>query len=352
LAKPDELCYTNVLYGMRRGLSEHPEWYPGLDQFSSFEEFQGILHRNPDLKCPRPCVCKTAKNHDQCFKNIKWVLQEGLVKHPEWYPNIDESSRWEAVQQILVKDKHTKCEKPCSPKVWGSPSLFCFSIFRSTGYELELVKSQAHEGVGIFDCDEYAALSDQDLVLSNGIKTLLVPPCENLGVSKDGTAANAQIFIQAWKVISDDVRYKAHDWVVKADPDAVIVVDRLRAHLATHTGENVFMQNCKKYDGPGWPTMFGSLEAYSQKAMKAYFAGAERCTKELQWRSWGEDLFMNSCMTLLGVQATFDAQIVGDNVCKGADCADGVSAAYHPFKSPAEWFQCYAQASGVQVLKK
>merc|ERR1712176_156251 len=61
VAKPDELCYTNVLYGMRRGLSEHPEWYPGLDQFSSFEEFQGILHRNPDLNCPRPCACKTAK---------------------------------------------------------------------------------------------------------------------------------------------------------------------------------------------------------------------------------------------------------------------------------------------------
>lgn len=34
-------------------------------------------------------------------------------------------------QARLVEDKATKCPRPCAPKVWSSPSLFCFSVFRS-----------------------------------------------------------------------------------------------------------------------------------------------------------------------------------------------------------------------------
>lgn len=351
--KADDICHTNVMYGMRRGLFEHPEWYPGLDIHSSFEDFQNVLHKNPDLKCPKPCFCKTAKEGDHCYKNVRWVLTEGLTKHAEWYPNLSNTSRWEDVQAQLVTDKHAKCDAPCTPKAWGTPSLYCFSIFRSSGYEMDLVKSQLAKGVGIFNCDEFAILSDQKLALPSGINTLIVRGIENTAVSKDGTSANTDIFLQAWNVIAKDHKYKAHDWVIKADPDAVIIVPRLRSHLAPHNGKNVFMQNCMKYEGPGWPTLFGSLEAFSHKAIETYFTGVEKCKRELQWRSWGEDLFMNSCLTHLGVKPAFDGDLIGDNVCKGADCQDGTSASYHPFKSPEAWFQCYSQATGVTVpLKK
>lgn len=113
-----EMCYTNVLYGMRRGLSEHPEWFPGLDETSSFEDFQAVLHRNPDLKCPKPCACKTAKYEDSCYKQVKWVLNEGLQKHPEWYPDVTKNSSWEVVQAHIHKDDKTKCGKPCTPNPW------------------------------------------------------------------------------------------------------------------------------------------------------------------------------------------------------------------------------------------
>lgn len=67
-------------------------------------------------------------------------------------------------------------------------------------------------------------------------------------------------------------------------------------------------------------------------------------TKELEWHAWGEDLFMGNCLTLLGSSAAFDSTIIGDNVCKGANCGDGVTAVYHPFKSKEKWFACYEQA--------
>jgi len=354
VAQHGEECYTNVLYGMRRGLFEHPGWYPGLNVFSSFEDFQKLLHRNPDLKCPKPCPCETAKVGDECHKHVLWVLHEGMKQHPEWYPNLNSSSRFEDIQaDLAAKDPKSKCEPPCTRKLWGKPSLFCFSIFRSTGYELDLVKSQIEKGVGIFNCDEFAILSDKKLDLSSAMETLLIPPCEHTGVSKDGTAANTNIFLKAWDVIAKDMRYKAHDWVIKADPDAVLIVPRMRSHLVPHTGKKTFMQNCMKYEGLGWPTMFGSLEAFSHKAIEAYFAGLHKCKRDLKWTSWGEDLFMNNCLTHLGVEPAFDGKLIGDNVCKGADCKDGVSASYHPFKSPEEWLQCYSEATGVtHPLKK
>lgn len=351
-ANPTELCYSNVLYGMQTGRFEHPDWYPGLDELSSFEDFQDVLHRNPDLQCPKPCACRSAQFEDDCYKKIRWVLREDIKKRPGRYPGVNATSRWEVVQARLHKDADSTCDFPCSPKVWDSPSLFCFAVIRSSGYELDLVKSQAQKGAGLFSCDEYAVLSDTELEVTAAVKALIIPPNKNAGVTKDGTAANAQIFMQAWKVIFDDVRYRAHDWVIKVDPDAVVIVDRLRDHLAKHTGQKVFLQNCAKYQGPGWPTMFGSLEAFSHLAIEAYFAHKDQCLHELKWHAWGEDLFMNSCMELLGVRPVYDSKLISDNVCKGVNCADGISASYHPFKSPEAWFECYGQVNGVTYFRK
>jgi len=337
---------------MKTGLFQHPEWYPGLNQFSSFEEFQAILTKNKALKCPKPCPCRTARKGEDCYENIRWVLHEGVKKHPEWYGTLTERSRWEEIQARLHEDEGTTCHAPCTPKVWGTPSLFCFAVFRSSGYELELVKSQVTKGVGIFSCDEFAVLSDKELKVTDVVKTLIIPPCEKTEKSKDGTAANTLIFMQAWNVIRNDVRYKAHDWVIKADPDAVIIVHRLRAHLAQFTGKNVWIKNCMKWTGPGWPMMFGSLEAFSHGAMETYYAGAEKCKKDLQWQAWGEDLYMGNCLSMLGAKSEFDGGLIGDNVCKGADCSDGTTAAYHPFKSPEAWFECYNQAMGEEVTFK
>lgn len=348
-----ETCYRKIMYGMQEGIHEHPLWYPGLDEFSSFEDFQNVLHTTgPGQICPKPCACNTAKEGDRCYSDIKWVLHTGIRQHPEWYPTISVNSRWEEVQARLTEDENNNCDKPCPMKVLGSPSLFCFSIFRSQGYELGLVRSQVEKGVGIFGCDEFAVLSDKELAVTATVKTLIIPPCEKVGVSKDGTAANAQIFMNAWKVIHKNMKYRPYDWVIKADPDAVIIVDRLRHLLAAHTGKKVFMQNCAKYKGPGWPMMYGSLEAFSHLAIEAYFAEDGRCTKGLNWTSWGEDLFMNNCLKLkLDVKAEYDEDLISDEVCEGhGDCSDGRSAAYHPFKSPEAWFKCYKQVNDINYF--
>jgi len=340
-----QTCYDDVMYAMQKGIHEHADWYPGLTPASTFEDFQAAIHKRPEKRCPAPCHCHTARQGETCSARVKWVLREGLEAHPSWYKGFTVRSRFEDVQSRLHEDAKTKCQAPCAPRVWGSPSIFCFSVFRSQGYELDLVKAQVDKGVGIFSCDEFRVLSDETLPVSKGIETLKIPPCESVGVSKDGTAANTLIFMQAWFVIWHDATWRAHDWVIKADPDAVVLVDRLRTHLKPHTGKNVFMKNCMKYTGPGWPMMFGSLEAFTHEAMETYFKGEKRCRNELQWQAWGEDLYMGNCLTMLGASSEFDGGLIGDNVCKGANCGDGTTAVYHPFKSAESWFQCHDQAT-------
>jgi len=48
-------CYSRVMWVMREGIVDHPDWYKGLDIFSSFEEIQGLLHARNEENCGRPC---------------------------------------------------------------------------------------------------------------------------------------------------------------------------------------------------------------------------------------------------------------------------------------------------------
>uniref|UniRef100_A0A7S2J4F0 Uncharacterized protein n=1 Tax=Zooxanthella nutricula TaxID=1333877 RepID=A0A7S2J4F0_9DINO len=344
-----QTCYDDVMFGVKQGITEHPEWYPGLSASSSFEDFQGVLHRNPELQCPKPCPCKTAVVGDKCLKNVQWVLREGIDQHPHWYQGLTVRSRFEAVQQRLHEDTNTTCAPPCTAAEWHSTTLFCFAVFRSEGYELELVRAQYGKRVGIFGCDEFAVLSDRPQRLGDAagsLVSLMIPANERVGVSKDGTAANTEVFMQAWGVLWREARWRAHDWVIKADPDCVVIPSRLRQHLKSHTGKAVYVKNCMKYVGAGWPMMFGSLEAFSNQAMELYFKGAQKCKDTMQWQAWGEDLFMGNCLNMLGSQSIFDGGLIGDNVCKGANCKDGNVASFHPFKSVDSWFKCYHEAMG------
>jgi hypothetical protein len=62
-ALPDEECYVNVNWAMTEGIRTHPDWYPGLSERSSFEEFQSHIHSQGEHNCPAPCPdCSSGNN--------------------------------------------------------------------------------------------------------------------------------------------------------------------------------------------------------------------------------------------------------------------------------------------------
>jgi len=202
---------------------------------------------------------------------------------------------------------------------------------------------------GIFACDEAAVFSDNKVDLGEGVWTGVIGIAQGQW-SRDGTSANVQTFCNAWSALNGDARFRRHDFVVKVDPDAVLIPDRLRTHLAGKEGQNIYVANCDLRDrfpgSPDYPMMYGALEVLSRTALEAYLNGGEaRCKGALNaWQSWGEDLFMGHCMQTLGVVQVDDFSILADMACRGSDCSNGASAAYHHYKSVGEWLGCWNAA--------
>mmetsp|Transcript_137609 Transcript_137609/g.343444 ORF Transcript_137609/g.343444 Transcript_137609/m.343444 type:complete len:647 (+) Transcript_137609:77-2017(+) len=248
---------------------------------------------------------------------------------------------------------------PPMPRDAKSPRLFCYSVVRATGYELDLMKEQLKKAVGIFACDTYALFSSPTSVF------LGIAPAEiggvpvnsyifkeaAVGISKDNTAGNTLLFMNVWDAVREHGEWAKADFTMKVDPDAVLMPERLKDHLRPYMDWGAtYIKNCNKVPGnPDFPMMFGALEVFSRDALQIYYDNQDMCNKTLPWQTWGEDFYMTKCLDKLNVVGLGDFKILGDNLCTGAKCGDGLMAAYHPFKEIATWFDCWGQASVAKV---
>eukprot|EP00419_Tripos_fusus_P032539 CAMPEP_0172787086 /NCGR_PEP_ID=MMETSP1074-20121228/206274_1 /TAXON_ID=2916 /ORGANISM="Ceratium fusus, Strain PA161109" /LENGTH=477 /DNA_ID=CAMNT_0013624107 /DNA_START=730 /DNA_END=2161 /DNA_ORIENTATION=- len=228
------------------------------------------------------------------------------------------------------------------PTTWGSPSLFCTHVMRLHSYEVNIVKLQLQQDEtfrgGIFACDQYAIYASdtpRGSFLGMGpygpVRTRWFRSAP-VWISQDNTAANTLLFMNFWEAVRWDLQYKCCDWTIKADPDAVLLPDRMRGALSHRMGGASFITTCDKGFSVG-PMMFGATEAISTQGLERYFSNENAC-RSMPWQPWGEDKWMGICLKALGVSPVFDGGFVGDNLCYGANCQNGHSSSYHPFKDP------------------
>mmetsp|Transcript_76660 Transcript_76660/g.169856 ORF Transcript_76660/g.169856 Transcript_76660/m.169856 type:complete len:226 (-) Transcript_76660:33-710(-) len=223
---------------------------------------------------------------------------------------------------------------------------------RTTGYEVDLMKSQVQRGVGIFACEGHAVFtSGVALELGSGpagaVSTEVIPASAQLqkGSAMTPSWLNTETFLRAWERIRSDGLLWHHDWVSKADPDAVVIVSRLRDHLAGKPGSGpMYIKNCVRNQPPGFG-MYGALETLNKHAVGAYLDGLGRCQSEMDWHSWGEDYFLQMCLDKLGVQHVEDFGLLKDGNCLASPspCNTG-QVAFHPFKSAGSYLQCLSEA--------
>jgi len=366
MAVKDDHCYKNVVWAMTTGIKKHPKWYKGLTQKSLFEDFQLHLHNSGNSTCPRPCKiegCETTSPGSECWENAQWAMSTGIKEHAKWYKGLSADSSMEDFQNHIHKDNATACpKKACNAQPFKAISFFCWSVVRSEGYELGLVKAQLEKKAGIFACEDYALVSDSPLDIK-GVKVLQIGSTKVSGYTGDGTSPNAPVFVEAWHQIKADGRYRAHDWVIKVDPDTVLIAERLRTKLApgqqpsdpypppfkAAPGAGQWVTNCDKMAswgkawGDGWPMMYGSVEIISREAIDNYFANEEVCKGSFPWQGMGEDAFMGLCLRKLKAGELFMKQ--GDGVCGGGMCTDENYQAYHPRKDITSWMQCWGEAT-------
>jgi len=232
-----------------------------------------------------------------------------------------------------------------------SPTLFCWSHMEPRTLEVALLRLQLVKRASIFACNRAAVISSHKFLLGNidgeDVYTW-VNPSTKVKMGKNGVDGattdsflNTQIFLIAWDTLIGSGQLWAYDFVAKVDPDAVFFPDRLRTHVADHVGRPVYFTNCGKYGGE--VLLYGSLEVFSSEALKRYEEHAEEC-KALDWRGWGEDYYMQQCLKMIGVENVPDTNQVGDDRCVAAGCSDYTRVAYHDFKEPQQWYDCFQEA--------
>jgi len=275
-----------------------------------------------------------------------------------------------------------------SATTWtAGDSLYCFSFYQvqrgrttelaTNPKELEILKYQKANGVGVFGCDEFKVFSDKmvdlggvqtDAVLVNGDFT------KYFRKDKPDFYLNTPLFLEMWKKIKTDNRYSLFAWTVKADPSTVFMPAALKKRLSVYpeTPTGVYLETCNKV----LQGFFGNLEVVSKTGMKRFLEQAESyysnggkcwrwdtqpCKADWQYGPWGEDLFMQKCMDDAEVQKKLDFTLTDTGTCPGmrpkADkmnmsyvpsCTDaGVKKfiAVHPMKTVAAWKDCYAAIS-------
>lgn len=262
---------------------------------------------------------------------------------------------------VVTTTRHTTPPpKAATEKTTG---LYCFSVVMMTGYEPKLAKLQYEREASIFECDDQLLFSIGGALKVGSITAVeLASPLVGRGsLAKEGQTTNSwlntEVFMKAWDVVIDSREYLKQSWVIKVDADAVFFPSRLRAHLAPHTvigikSPPIFVANCdRKFTNNETFKMklFGSLEIFSTGAIELYGKHKGECKHKLDWRGWGEDYYMQSCMNLLKVQEADDAGMLGDARCWPAPCTDPSKIAFHDFKDIPAWLTCWRVALGPGV---
>jgi len=236
------------------------------------------------------------------------------------------------------------------------PSLFCWILLRVG--EQQLVKYQLMNGIGIFDCNEWAVMTEVTVALNRWVSygfpamPAWTPNSADLATwaigntqaptGPEGNALNAFAFAAAWAAIRDSNRIPWHDWVVKVDPDTVWFPQRLRLQIRDkilpygNENNNIFVTNCKR-----WNTMQGPMEVLSRSAALKMLAQQLQCGS---FDRWAEDQFLVNCLRRLGVNGWMEQNFLNDLYCDGySNCNDQWKVGFHPFKSVGAFDLCVKQ---------
>jgi len=211
-------------------------------------------------------------------------------------------------------------------------SLWCVAVV-TTDEEQALLNAQKENGVGIFQCDAYSIFQGAPAPMGEW-KSL----------------ANTDVFIDVWEnQIKQDKKWRQYDWTVKVDIDLVFFPDRLRWHideLCAPKNTGIYLKNTFFKWG-----FLGSLEVFSQQAMRMYYYVGWKCSQNIGHNS-GEDGYMKGCMDALGVASMTDTTLLDDKYTRGGfsgwgpgDCQSGATVGFHPFKTEWIWETCHDSAA-------
>jgi len=215
-------------------------------------------------------------------------------------------------------------------------SLFCVTTLTPTDkYMTAIMKKQEEKKVGVFACADHAIW---------GWKAN-----SKHGMSKQFWKTVAEtdfyLFLDVWKHVKEDGRYKAHDFTVKVDPATVFIPSRLQHHLkklSTQENDSVYLKICKP--GGKVPSFSASLMVFSKMAMVDYYWSERYCTEHADHK-YGEGAWWENCFDAIGITHMVDTHLLKDKVDGPSGCESKSRVAFHPLSNADDWVECHDTAS-------
>jgi len=227
---------------------------------------------------------------------------------------------WPANPKILGGGQLEYAATPAPPGKGMGTTLYCFMAYVPGSYEERLMEIQKASSASIFACDKY----DLFHAWQSGSTTW---------DSQATTLSNIDVFINIWENVEKAGNLWKYDWTVKADPDCLLVPQRLKWHLAAMNAPvqtPIYVKNNALNASIGNNGFLGAVEVFSREALELYFDWWPKCKKTLGSKG-GEDGFMKRCMDAMGVGYVVDGGMFEPNNDPRV-CNNGKRAAYHPLK--------------------
>lgn len=258
--------------------------------------------------------------------------------------------------------------------------MLCIALFRIDTYEQDLLVAQHKMNASLFQCDKYTIYSSQVVEIAPGLVSRRIPSTMLAEIGGQfATVLNLGVFMALWRQVVLDADFMNTDWTLKLDPDTVFFAWRLRPildglrpailkHSSKYGGEGVYLNNC----GQG---LHGPVEAFSQDAVRAFVTHAKECGQGLDaevcktpatcaivWdvsfrghcngpctKWWGEDIWVDQCLSkFTKAKRVFVPELLVEDHCSPPlgwrHCNDTSAAAFHPFKDPDEYQECWDMA--------
>lgn len=207
--------------------------------------------------------------------------------------------------------------------------LYCFMAVLPKSPEVPLMEVAKANNASVFGCDGHGVFNswaDKSAEWDTGESTLI----------------NTDVFLNVFEQVKQAGEWFKYDWIVKVDPDAVLIPWRLKWHIqALHPPRDtpIYLKNNHMDPGLGNNGFLGAVEVFSKTALELYFDNWEGCKSSLGL-SAGEDGFFKGCMDAMGVGYMTDGNMFQPDY-DPAICRKQDRAAFHPLKKPDAWQCCW-----------
>lgn len=252
--------------------------------------------------------------------------------------------------------------------------LFCFTVALSNRVAKDIVNAQLGKGFGIDACDFSATIPSEE------------------GAAPPTWQQRLAGYRRVWLQVYNDHRYLLADWIVRSEPDAVLLPGNLRQQLAEmrvlagvplyvqpdgfdeeggngagsseeesgkwtmwlrrRLGQQASRGGTRRLLGGGGSGGFsGPFDILSKEALQLYVNNSGKCSPDSVSEQYFEHSpYMSSCLDLLGASYVLGGKDLLDSSGRLSACNGANTAFLQPFPSLQRWTGCYTRAMNLTWL--